>query len=445
MNKTLTHVFAALCAAACLAGAPAVANAAPYTLFDLGALGPPPGPGEWNLMQATGFNNSGQVVGFQTHLTQATDGSWSETGQTAWISGANGIGLSALPTLGGSWNRATGINDAGWVVGTSLTASGTERAFVVGPNGTSARELGTLGGSSSSATAINASGQVVGTSTTAAGIQRGFITDAQAGNLHELGSLYQGGTATSIPTAVNASGQVTGMSSASNGMDGTGRTFITGPNGTDMREIPGPSPGDFSRGLGINDRGQVVGLAAPGFRDPTGFIAGADGSSRTLQVPLPPAGGEFPVFVDVWPGGINAAGRVVGRYHQGIFAEGLFVTGPDGNGATLVDYGPFSPDPPGSALYWSYDAALLINDAGQILANSGDGHVYLISPVPEPATALMLLAGLGLLFVRRTQYLSRENPWSTPSSNTWSACWRRLEHPAPCSPPPRSHRPSSTS
>ena len=404
MMQILARLCATLCAAVGLVAAPAV-HAANYALFDLGTLGPPPGPGQWNRMEATGLNNSGQAVGFQTHLTQATDGSWSETGRTAWISGANGIGLSALPTLGGSsWTQANGINDAGWVVGTSLTAAGTERAFVIGPNGTSARELGTLGGSSSSATAINASGQVVGTSTTAAGVQRGFISDAQAGNLHELGSLYPGGTST--PTAVNASGQVTGMSNRAP-LDATDRAFITGPNGAAMREIPGPYPGDFSRGLGINDRGQVVGLAAPGLRFPTGFIAEADGSSRTLEVPLPPAGGEFPVSVDVWPGGINAAGQVVGRYHQGTYAEGLFVTGPDGNGATLVDYGPFSPGPPGSALYWNYDAALLINDAGQILATSGDGHVYLISPVPEPAVVAMMLAGLGLLAFRHRRQLVR--------------------------------------
>jgi hypothetical protein len=30
--------------------------------------------------------------------------------------------------------------------------------------------------------------------------------------------------------------------------------------------------------------------------------------------------------------------------------------------------------------------------------------------VPEPAVVVMMLAGLGLLAVRRTQYLSRENP-----------------------------------
>jgi hypothetical protein len=57
-----------------------------------------------------------------------------------------------------------------------------------------------------------------------------------------------------------------------------------------------------------------------------------------------------------------------------------------------------------------FEDALGINDVGQIIASDQNGHVYLISPVPEPAVAVMMLAGLGLLAVRRTQYLSRENP-----------------------------------
>ena len=44
-----------------------------------------------------------------------------------------------------------------------------------------------------------------------------------------------------------------------------------------------------------------------------------------------------------------------------------------------------------------------INDKGQIIANASDGHAYLISPIPEPETYAMFLAGLGLMsyIVRR--------------------------------------------
>ena len=49
-----------------------------------------------------------------------------------------------------------------------------------------------------------------------------------------------------------------------------------------------------------------------------------------------------------------------------------------------------------------------INDRGQIIANASDGHAYLLTPVPEPETYAMLLAGLSLmgLIVRRRRVLA---------------------------------------
>jgi hypothetical protein len=43
-----------------------------------------------------------------------------------------------------------------------------------------------------------------------------------------------------------------------------------------------------------------------------------------------------------------------------------------------------------------------INDRGQILANASDGPAYLLTPVPEAETYVMLLAGLDLMsFIAR--------------------------------------------
>ncbi|KQU81049.1 MULTISPECIES: HAF repeat-containing PEP-CTERM protein [unclassified Rhizobacter] len=407
MDKTLMRFFAALCAVAGLAGTPAVANATLYTLFDLGTLGP---PGQWQTLHATGLNNSGQVVGYASHFSMDAQGEWIETTQ-AWVTGANGIGMTAIPTLGGAWNRATGINDAGWVVGTSLNAGGNERAFVTGPGSTSPRELGTLGGTTSTAAAINASGQVVGTSTTAAGLQRGYISDAQAGNLHDLGSLHESSpTAMSVPTAINAAGQVAGMSRATNqGLDDTERPFITGPNGTSMREITvaGADPGTPGQVFAINARGQTVGQMTPFHYYRDAFFAEADGSGRLLHLPIAPPGGEAPPYLNSWATGLNASGQAVGYYFMGL-EMGLFVTGPDGSNPMLLDQQAFTglgaPLP-------QFGDALAINDAGQIIASaSSNGHVYLISPVPEPAVVSMLLAGLGLLAWRQKQSPRKEIP-----------------------------------
>ena len=54
-----------------------------------------------------------------------------------------------LGHFGGRLQRlAYGINDAGQVAGTSLTAEGLSHAFITGPDGMGMRDLGTLGGTS---------------------------------------------------------------------------------------------------------------------------------------------------------------------------------------------------------------------------------------------------------------------------------------------------------
>ena len=48
---------------------------------------------------------------------------------------------------------------------------------------------------------------------------------------------------------------------------------------------------------------------------------------------------------------------------------------------------------------WYLTQAKGINDSGQIIADSYGGHAFLLTPVPEPATSALLLAGLGLVGV----------------------------------------------
>jgi probable HAF family extracellular repeat protein len=119
-----------------------------------------------------------------------------------------------------NYSKATGINDAGQVVGNSGTTVGIAHAFITGPDGVGIIDLGTLGGEYSSALGINDSGQVVGYF----GIGFGSVEDHR-------------------------------------------RAFVTGPNGVGMVDLSSlvdnlPAGIILTQAYDINNAGQVIAIAS---------------------------------------------------------------------------------------------------------------------------------------------------------------------------------------
>jgi probable HAF family extracellular repeat protein len=309
-------------------GAALAAAVAPgYRVVDLGTL-----PGAVGGGVAYAVNRKRQVVG----VTAARGPTGQqETHGFVWSNGVmRDLGnLGPVPAPGRAWSQATGINDAGQIVGGANRSNGFTHAFLW-TNGVM-RDLGTLGGPNSGATAINAVGQVVGWSTLQAAPGAVPVTHAflwQNGTMKDLGTL---GGDYSHAFGINSLGEVVGESKTA---DGRTHAFRWA-NGQMTDLLP---QGGRSQALATNRSGRVVGASAKGPRatvwvnglprywGPLGEISAAfgintaglvvgttqvNGVSRALiwtkgvMSDLPAAGGG-PAHGQAY--GVNGAGDVVG-------------------------------------------------------------------------------------------------------------------------------------
>jgi probable HAF family extracellular repeat protein len=324
-----------------------------------------------------GINASGQVTG-SLGLSSYDAVVWS-SGSTEYLAG-----------LGGSLSRGQAINNLGQVVGIANRLNDPSFRPVIW-NGSTPTELGTLGGNNSSANDINSSGVVVGNSEATGNaiiqaVRWDGITPTILGGLGGTGSVAEG---------INDSGEIAGYSWL------TGNTSIHAVRWIGTMPVDlGTLGGNESSGLAINSSGTIV-----------GYSTLANGTSRavlwngTTPTVLGTLGGNNSIAY-----GINSAGDVIGHsetaagnlsdtafiYTGGIMYNLLDLIEP-GTGITNLQMG-------------GGPASNCINDSGQIAAfarTSSSRYVVLLTPTPEPTSALLALVGGAALAMRRQRSASR--------------------------------------
>jgi probable HAF family extracellular repeat protein len=342
-----------------------------YSVIDLGPI------------IANGISDGGQVVG-------SFWGTSRDSHACLWQSSSGVQDLGTLSIWPPTSDAACSINSTGQVVGQAFAGSGSEHAFLW-QSGAGMQDLGLLSalppgwvGSGSEATGINDNGQVVGWSTNSSTHLHAFLWQNAIG-MQDLGTL---GGSSSYATAINNGGQVVGYS-PSGGLD-HGFLWQSGKGMQDIGTLGGACDANS-----INNLGQVVGTSATSSSHLHAFLWQNGIGMQDLGT----LGGLAASAADINDGGLVVGQSLTssGVEHAFLWQSGIGMQ--DLNG--LID----------SSLGWTLTNASAINLSGQIVGNGqvgGEGHAYLLTPVPEPSTFVLL--GIGA--VSLLAYRWRQRRWT---------------------------------
>ena len=196
--------------------------------------------------RAIAIDNAGRIVG----------GSLSKSSSYRAFLWEAGIAAD-LGTLGGTGSEARAINALGEVAGfAGIDDSPTVHAFLY--RGTRLEDLGTLGGANSRAFGVNAAGQVVGSSQIAGtGVEHAFL---YSGRMMDLGTL---GGSDSQADGIDGSGVIVGWSRTANGEK---HAFVwSAGRMIDLNSLAVLETGvSLEEATAINDVGQIVANASNG-------------------------------------------------------------------------------------------------------------------------------------------------------------------------------------
>ena len=254
----------------------------------------PPFPGGYSSY-ATGVNNRGQVVGWAENGVHdpTCDTSFQILQFRAVIWQPNGQMLELPPLPGDSTSAATAINDLGQVVGISgdcgvAVGSVSARHAVLWQNGVPT-DLGNIGGDAwNTPTAINNQGTIVGFANTARGTAKSYeaFIWTKAGGMKSLGNFSD--ASRSAAFGINEKGQIVGLA-VGGGPFGIRPVLWENNSMTDLNLLALPGSPYMLLAGDINQRGVIVGEAldlntfdAPGFVA-TPVPAGAANSSSTVR------------------------------------------------------------------------------------------------------------------------------------------------------------------
>jgi probable HAF family extracellular repeat protein len=364
----------ALALVAALVGARSACGAVQYSITDLGGS---------STFAAFSINNAGQAAGYVLSMPH-----------TAYEYSPPS-GLKNLGTLGGGISEAYGINDNGQIVGGSYTAAGgglsVVDVFLYAP-GSGMIDMGpAMGGLQGVGLAINNSTQFTGHIFPAAANGNGhaFIYTPNVG-VTDLGTLSGIVTDASDGTAINASGEVAGWSYVNvNGTRHTHAFIYANGTMTDLGTLGGVQ--NQSQAFAINSLGHVAGVTYNKLNVDVAFLYTPDAGMVGLS--------GFGFLTHVL--GMNDLDQIVG-YGDGINGtqdqQRAFIYNP-GSG-TIGLNALISP-----SSGWVLEEATAINDSGQIVGfgtnPQGNTDAFLLTPLPEPASGVLLLAAAGTLLRRR--------------------------------------------
>jgi len=367
------RVIAALFLPLALSTLCATATAQPFTLT---LIEPLPVTTSSPRSQGNAINATGQVTGL-SNIDGNSNAFLHQLGTTASIGNLG---------LGGGYTTGTAINNAGTIAGIGSTST-QDRGFVhAGGAFTVIAPLSN--GDRSAVSAINNSGRIVGSSTygsatSPTGDRQAFYADAPGYVAQALGFLPGGNR--SFANAVNDQGLIGGSSRIAL----TGSSFASVWAGGVISALPNLPAATGSNVFGINEAGDLVGGSTlAGNTIATLWSPSGVRSLGTLN------GGSFSQAQD-----INNLGQIVGSASgaSGANLAFLYQAGQMLDLNTLVT---------SLGLFSSLQSAQSINDSGQITGfgtlATGGIRGYILTPVPEPSSLLLMaLGGFALILWRK--------------------------------------------